>query len=640
MSHTTITEIDPKTPDVSRHAAPPEPALGGAAAESASEPAAASESWRHANLGAASLSHAPITVLKFGSSVLPDEDHLTTAVHEIYRWVRLGHRVVAVVSALGGTTDQLIEHAGGYSSTPDAVSLAALLATGEARAVALLGLALDRAGIRSTVLDAGAVGLRTRGPILDARAEELDAATIRRALDDRPVVVIPGFIGRDESGRTTLLGRGGSDLTALFIARKLNADQVRLLKDVDGLYDRDPASARGAQARKFATATWEDVLSLEEGIVQHKAVRFARDHGLSFVVAQAGSLEGTSVGPGPSRFDRSLETDHAPLRIGLLGLGTVGRGVFALASKHPDLLRVVGILVTDPEKHAARSGETGVPPGLLTADPRRVLETPADVIIEAIGGIDPATEFIEAALGSGRHVVTANKAVIAAHGDRLQELARRRGVKLLYSAAVGGAVPIIETISRLAERATIESVEAVLNGTTNFILDRLGDGVAFDDAVRIARSLGFAEADPTADLDGLDAANKLVILAREAFAERLALDRINITGIRGVLRDEIVATRKAGGAVRLVARLVSSGRYLHASISPRHLAPDHPLASVKDEENKAVIRLGSGRVEEVHGKGAGRWPTSEAVLADLFDLVRLCRPSGAVSRVSDIEVVA
>lgn len=237
-----------------------------------------------------------IVVLKFGSSVIPSDLALPSVAVDIRKWIDAGHRVIAVVSAVGGGTDALLAHARQFAAAGKPGSdhaLAAYVATGEAQAVALLGLSLASAGVEATVLDPGAIGLRTEGPPLDARPISLDVRAVRAALDVAPVLVIPGFIGRDELGRSTLLGRGGSDLSALFIAHHLGA-RCRLVKDVDGLYDRDPAEAR--DARRFDRVRWDDVLALSEGIIQHKGVRFARDHALCFEVGHADGNSVTIVG--------------------------------------------------------------------------------------------------------------------------------------------------------------------------------------------------------------------------------------------------------------------------------------------------------------------------------------------------------
>ncbi|HKT23750.1 MAG TPA: hypothetical protein VJR04_04065, partial [Terriglobales bacterium] len=180
-----------------------------------------------------------LIVLKFGSSVLRSEADLPRAVHEIYRWLRDGYSVVAVVSAFGKTTDQLLASAREYSDQPPEGALALLLSTGEKRAAALLALALDRAGVPASAFDPSRLGLRTSGRVLNAEPVRLNVGAIRKALDNSRVAVVPGFIGQMQDGRTSLLGRGGSDLSALFLAVHLRGG-CRLLKDVDGVYDHDP----------------------------------------------------------------------------------------------------------------------------------------------------------------------------------------------------------------------------------------------------------------------------------------------------------------------------------------------------------------------------------------------------------------
>lgn len=237
----------------------------------------------------------PVIVLKFGGSVLLDELHVRAAADEVARYVREGHRVIAVVSALEGTTDGLLRQAQGYGASPHPWATATLLATGELTSTALLGLALDTFGVRVETLDAAGVGLRTTGDPLDASPESLDDDAVRTALRRARAIVVPGFVGRDGFGRTTLLGRGGSDLTALFIAQRLGAS-CRLVKDVDGLYEWDPVR-EGPEPRRYATISWEGALALDGTIVQHKAVRWARDCGLGFEVGRLGDTDATRVGP-------------------------------------------------------------------------------------------------------------------------------------------------------------------------------------------------------------------------------------------------------------------------------------------------------------------------------------------------------
>ncbi|MFT5153890.1 MAG: homoserine dehydrogenase, partial [Planctomycetota bacterium] len=181
-----------------------------------------------------------IRVLKFGSSVLRSEEDLPLAVHEIYRFLRRGERVVAVTSAIGDTTDELLARAGALDGEQQQDHLAALLATGEEAAAAMLAMACERAGLRVARLDAVHAGFRTSGPLGDAELTEIDTGRIHAALADCPLVVLAGFVGRSDCGRTAVLGRGGSDLTALFVAEQLDARRVRLIKAVDGIYDCDP----------------------------------------------------------------------------------------------------------------------------------------------------------------------------------------------------------------------------------------------------------------------------------------------------------------------------------------------------------------------------------------------------------------
>ncbi len=245
-----------------------------------------------------------ITLLKFGSSVLRSEKDLPRVVQDIYQRCRTDAQVLAVVSAFGNTTDQLIGHAESLCKQPDKFALAALLATGEATGAALLGLALASAGIRARILDPAQAGLYTTGDALDAELIGADTDRIQAELL-RGVVVLPGFVGRDEAGRTTLLGRGGSDLTALFLAQRLGARCV-LVKDVDGLYTSDPAHA-GYSAQRFTQVSWETALAVGGEVVQPKAIRFAAMHSLRFIVTAVGTAVETEVGPGPNRLAQSAQ---------------------------------------------------------------------------------------------------------------------------------------------------------------------------------------------------------------------------------------------------------------------------------------------------------------------------------------------
>jgi len=242
-----------------------------------------------------------ILVLKFGSSVLRSEKDLPAAVHEVQRWSRAGHQVVAVVSAFGDTTDQLTRRAHAVCCRPDEALLATLLATGEAASSALLGLALNEADIPVTVLDAERAGLCTAGATLDSNLVSVNVSNVLAKLR-KGVVVLPGFVGRGQSGETTLLGRGGSDLTALFLAERLRG-VCRLVKDVDGLYTSDPNSGSGPSAERFTHASYCTATRVSAVVVQPKAVQFAEKHRLRFFVSAIGSHCGTEVGPLADRLE-------------------------------------------------------------------------------------------------------------------------------------------------------------------------------------------------------------------------------------------------------------------------------------------------------------------------------------------------
>lgn len=541
-----------------------------------------------------------IIVLKFGSSVLRSENDLPTAVHEIYRWWREGFQVVAVVSAFGNTTDELTRRAHSVCEQPNDELVAALLATGEAASSALLGLALNRSGIRATVLDAEQAGLVTEGRVLDSNLTSIDTASVLEALRNG-VVVLPGFVGRSESGRTTLLGRGGSDLTALFIAQRLGA-VCRLIKDVDGLYTCDPNAATGPPAARFGRVSYATAARVGGAVVQLKAIDFAERQRLKFIISSSGSSRATEVGP----YADSVALSDArvqPLRVALLGRGTVGGGVYHRLAALPEMFDVVGV-------------------GTRTTPLEALIAEPVDVVIELLGGQEPARTLISKALRLGRHVVTANKCLLSTDIATLQRIASSNGLELKYSAAVGGVLPALETVSRARRLGPVQSISGVLNGTTNFILDQLANGSDLAEAVSAAQKNGYAERDSQLDLNGTDAAQKLILLARAAFDVELPLNSIETQGIQNLDANQIRAARRSGRTTRLVAECRREAHGFAARVSPVELPFDHPLARVSGVENRLLIQSQSGRSWDVCGSGAGRWPTTEAVLADLFDLWR------------------
>lgn len=553
-------------------------------------------------------------VLKFGSSVLRSENDLPTAVHEIYRHWRQGERVVAVVSAFGNTTDELMRRAESVCSKPDRSTLATLLATGEAASSALLGLALNKVGIQARVLDAAQAGLRTVGGRLDADPIAVDTARLS-AESRRAVVVLPGFVGRGESGDTTLLGRGGSDLTALFLAHCLSARCI-LIKDVDGLYTSDPASADLLPSR-FAEVSYDTARRVGGSVVQLKAIRFAEAQGLRFSISAIGAGAATEVGPFCDRIGSS-EVLPKPLRVALLGCGTVGGGVYQRLASLTSLFKIVGV----GTRTCKRTRALGVPDQLVTNDLEELLERECDVVVELIGGTNYAASLASATLKSRRHFVTANKALMAAEGERLAALAAESGVTLRYSAAVGGVLPALEAVARARTSGPIRRFSGVLNGTTNYVLERLAVGEDFRSAISAAQQAGYAEANPQLDLDGTDATQKLVLLMREAFGASPSFNAIERNGINEGVLELVRESRRRGQSVRLVAQCSHTTDGLKASVKPTVLSADHPLSEVGGAQNRLIIEPERGEPLTVSGMGAGRWPTTEAVMADLFDIRR------------------
>lgn len=300
------------------------------------------------------------------------------------------------------------------------------------------------------------------------------------------------------------------------------------------------------------------------------------------------------------------------LRVTILGLGTVGGGVFDRLSSHPNDFEIVSSAALHPQKHPLVS-LAGVP---IETDAFAALESDCDVVVEAIGGLSPAHELMRHALETGRHVVTANKAVIASHPE-LEELAARRRLKLLLNASVGGACPMIERVEQSA-LAGIRELRGVVNGTSNFVLDRIIQGYDMGAAVGKAIELGLAEADPSGDIDGLDAAYKMTILAAKAFGIRYEPKEIRRQKLSDFNDTQIRENARNGLVLRQVANATRNG----ASVSYQFLPESDPLSAPRGAENVLAITKVDGSNDLVRGVGAGRYPTTEAVFADLCDIHR------------------
>lgn len=312
------------------------------------------------------------------------------------------------------------------------------------------------------------------------------------------------------------------------------------------------------------------------------------------------------------------------VKLAIAGCGTVGGALIDLLDRHAESLwrrglryEVTRVLVRD----RARPRSVAVDRRLLTDRLDHFLAAEADVVVEAIGGTGAARAVAEASLTRGRRLVTANKALLRVEGPALDALARAHraaGAALDFEAAVGGSVPVVRVLRDSLAGQGLHRIRGVLNGTTNFILSRVERGVPFDEALAAAQRAGFAEADPTRDLDGTDAADKIAVLAWLGFgADPASLD-IRTSGIDVDVAAEARAAARRGRAVRLVATAVRIGDGVHASVAPRVVPRGHPFAQVRDEQNLIQLESESAGTLTVAGAGAGGSATASAILADIL----------------------
>jgi len=310
------------------------------------------------------------------------------------------------------------------------------------------------------------------------------------------------------------------------------------------------------------------------------------------------------------------------VRIALLGCGTVGGGFVRLVEQERERIRarfgfdpeIVRILVRDLGKV-----RPGVDRELLTTCALDVIDSDCDLVVEVVGGVHTAGTFVRRAIARGRHVVTANKALLAATGGELFDAAARNGVEIGFEASVCGGVPVIGALRRGLAGDSIESITGVLNGTSNYVLCRMAEGLGFADAVLRAQEAGFAEADPSLDVDGDDAAQKLAILAQLAFDAPVRTT--SVTGLREVTLEEIERARLEGCVVRQVAEASRVAGGVSLVVEPRRVPVAHPLARVVDEQNAVVIRGRAVGDVVLSGRGAGSMPTAAAVLSDVLQFI-------------------
>lgn len=318
-----------------------------------------------------------------------------------------------------------------------------------------------------------------------------------------------------------------------------------------------------------------------------------------------------------------------PLTVGLLGAGTVGSGVVRLLADHAEDLaaRIGAPLEVGPVAVRDLAKARDLPAGTLTDDPRRVVDDAGvDVVVEVMGGIEPAFSHIRSALERGASVVTANKELIAEHGTALRTLAYEKGARLEYEAAVAGSIPIIKPLRESLAGDRVRKVLGILNGTTNYILTRMSEqGLAFDDALAEAQALGYAEADPTADVDGHDAASKTAILAGLAFDAEVTAADVTVEGIRGLTSTDIAHADRMGYVIKLLGIAEECGGTVSVRVYPALVPRSHPLANVRDSFNAVFVEADAADELMFYGRGAGSLPTASAVVGDIVTAARARR---------------
>lgn len=551
----------------------------------------------------------PVIVLNFGHSVLKTLEDYTSAASEIYRHYREGVNVVAVTSAQGDQTDVLMAEARNVGPGDDAKNLAELISLGERRSAALLALALERIGAPAYVRQARDLGLIASGRGANARLTGFNTDQLLQDLRDHDIVVMPGFVAIGDNDRPALLGQGGADLTALYVTQQLKergvGERALLLKDVDGVYDRDPRG-EGPAPKRYESLSFDDAQKLTKVLIAEGALAFAKKHGLAFDLGMPGIPFYTRIGA-PTSVPKPL-TAPRKLRVAMLGAGVVGGGVYRRVAANSERFEIIKIMVRNVKKYT----DQGMKAAILTTEFKDLVAANPDIFIDVSGGIEPALSQTIAMLEAGVHVVSANKQAIAAGGGHLEAAQAKGNAMLCASSSAGGGMPILEMCIR--EKGRITNVQALLNGTTNYMLDQISAGASYADALQDAQDKGFAEADPSGDVSGADAAAKIRLVARYGFGVEVGLDDIPQETI-----DGFSAAKFNGKAKRVATVWLEDGQF-KSKLELLDLPIDDFIAQAAGEEAHAVFTFDDGDVYRIRGKGAGRWPTTEAVMADLFDI--------------------
>lgn len=319
--------------------------------------------------------------------------------------------------------------------------------------------------------------------------------------------------------------------------------------------------------------------------------------------------------------------EQAVRKIALLGMGTVGGGVYEIIERQKEempfkigaALEVVKVLVRNKAKYADR-----IPAEKLTDVWEDVIgDDSIDIVVEVMGGIEPARTYIKAALEKGKHVVTANKDLMAMHGHELLELAGEHHCDLLFEAAVAGGIPIIRPLKQCLAGNNITEIMGIINGTTNFILTKMKeDGMDFGEALQLATDLGYAEADPTADIEGYDAGRKLAIMVSIAFHTSVTFDDVFTEGITKITAKDMRYAKEMGCSIKLLGIAKNTETGIEVKVHPTMIPENHPLAAVNDSFNAVFVHGDAVDDAMFYGRGAGALPTGSAVVGDIMDVAR------------------
>jgi len=316
------------------------------------------------------------------------------------------------------------------------------------------------------------------------------------------------------------------------------------------------------------------------------------------------------------------------IKVGILGLGTVGSGTARILQENGDSIKlkvgsdikIAKVLVRD----LSRPRAVEIPLEALTDKVEDILENPEiDIVVEVMGGIEPARTYILKAMANGKSIVTANKELMAKHGKEILEAAEKNHVAIQFEASVGGGIPIIRPMKRCLAANDIEEIMGIINGTTNYILTKMTDeGSDFQEVLAEAQKAGYAEADPTADVGGYDAAYKIAILSSIGFSSRVSFDDVYFEGIDKVTAEDIEYAKDLGYTIKLLAIAKESPEGIEIRVHPTMIPSKHPLAAVKDVFNAIFVKGDAVGEVMFYGRGAGQMPTGSAIVADVIDIAR------------------